>query len=408
MELEVRQISKDELGTFFKTTGTAFGDGLPPEDVTRFSKINEIERCLSAFDGEEMVGTAAALTFGLTVPGGEVRAAGVTGVGVLPTHRRRGALSQMMRVQLDDVHERGEPVAILWASEAGIYRRYGYGLASMQAMIDIERDRAVFRRPVAPVGRTKLVDVDQAAKILPEVYDRVRAETPGMITRSSLWWKEHTLHDHRNNRSGSGPPMWRAVVEVGGHAEAYALYRMHQQWDQGSPTGFVEVIEAMATAPDAMQEVWRFLFGIDLVARVKATWLPADHPLILMVTEPSRLRFSLQDALFLRLVDVAHALQARTYQADDALTFEVKDAFCPWNEGRWRLTAQQDGATVARTSSQPDLVLDIEDLGSAYLGGFRFQDLVMSSRVEEATAGAARRADAMFISARAPWCVEMF
>ncbi|MDQ3785066.1 MAG: GNAT family N-acetyltransferase [Actinomycetota bacterium] len=407
MDLDIRQLRRDELPTFFKTTGTAFGEELTDEDVSRFTKLTEVERCICALDGDEMVGTAAAISFGMTVPGRAVPAAGVTAVGVLPTHRRRGALTKMMRYQLDDIHERGEPVAILWASEANIYRRFGYGLASMQAMIDIERDRAVFRRAIAPVGRARLVDIEQAAKVFPEIYDRVRIGTPGMVTRSPLWWREHTLHDLRQNHGG-GPPMWRAVVEIEGRAEAYALYRVHQAWDQGSPTGFLQVLEVMATAPEAMQEVWRFLFGVDLVTRVKADWLQADHPLVLMVTEPSRLRFRLQDALFLRLVDVGRALEARAFRSEDSLTFEVRDAFCPWNEGRWHLETHAEGATAIRTSSQADLVLDVEDLGSVYLGAFTFEHLLMSSRVEEATPGAIRRADAMFISERAPWCVELF
>ena len=406
MELDVRRLREDELATFFKTTGTAFGDTLPDEEVAHYTKVTEIERCVCAFDRNEMVGTAAAISYEMTVPGGAVAAAGVTAVGVLPTHRRRGALTTMMRFQIDDIHDRGEPVAILWASEANIYRRYGYGLASMQAMIDIERDRAVLRRASAPVGRTRLVDIDEAARIFPEVYDRVRLSTPGMVTRSSLWWKHHVLLDVRKNRSG-GPPMWRAVVEVEGRPEAYALYRVHQTWDQGSPVGYLEAVEVMATDPDAMQEVWRFLFGVDLVARIKADWLPADHPLLLMVTEPSRLRFRLQDALFLRLIDVGGALEARSYRTEDTLTFQVRDNFCPWNEGRWQLHTHPEGSAATRTSREADLVLDAEDLGSVYLGAFTFGHLLMSSRVEEATPGAVRRADAMFATERAPWC-EMF
>lgn len=406
MELDVRQMREDELTTFFKTTGAAFGDTLPDEEVAHYTKVTEIERCVCAVDRNEMVGTATAITYEMTVPGGAVAAAGVTAVGVLPTHRRRGALTNMMRFQIDAIHDRGEPVAILWSSEANIYRRYGYGLASMQAMIDIERDRAVFRRASARVGRTRLVDSDEAARIFPEVYDRVRLSTPGMVTRSSLWWKHHVLLDVRKNRSG-GPPMWRAVVEVEGRPEAYALYRVHQTWDQGSPVGYLEAVEVMATDPDAMQEVWRFLFGVDLVARIKADWLPADHPLLLMVTEPSRLRFRLQDALFLRLIDVGRALEARSYRTEDTLTFEVRDNFCPWNEGRWELHTHPEGSTTTRTSREADLVLDAEDLGSVYLGAFTFGHLLMSSRVEEATPGAVRRADAMFVTERAPWC-EMF
>ncbi|MDQ3752443.1 MAG: GNAT family N-acetyltransferase [Actinomycetota bacterium] len=407
MELDIRRIREDQLPTFFKTTATSFGEEPPDEDLKRHARLTEVERSIAAFDGNAMVGTATANTCGMTVPGGgAVPAAGVTGVGVLPTHRRRGALRKMMRSQLDDIHERGEPVAILWASEAGIYRRFGYGLASLQATLEIERDRAAFRKVLPPVGRTRLMDIDEATRVLPEVYDRVRPATPGMLTRSAAWWKDHVLHNLRMTRNG-GIPMWRAVVEIEGRPEAYALYRVHPAWNQGSPIGRLEAIEVMATAPDAMQEIWRYLLGVDLVARIEAYWLPADHPLLLMVTEPSRLRFGLQDALFLRLVDVGRALEARGYRHEDTLTFEIHDLFCPWNEGRWQLRVHPEGATVARTSEEADLVLDVEDLGSVYLGAFTFEHLLMSCRLQEATPGAVRRADAMFVTERAPWS-EMF
>ena len=110
------------------------------------------------------------------------------------------------------------------------------------------------------------------------------------------------------------------------------------------------------------------------------------------------------DGLWVRLVDVGAALSARRYAADGAVVLDVVDEFCPWNAGRWRVSSR--GAK--RTTSAPQLRLDVSTLGSTYLGGFTFSELVRGGRIEELRRGAAARADAIFASERAPWCPEIF
>ena len=352
-----------------------------------------------AADGEQIVGGAGAFQFDLTVPGGPVRAAGVTVVGVLPTHRRRGILRELMRVQLEDVHARGEPLAVLWASEAGIYGRFGYGLASVCGDMEIARSHTRFARPVEWPGTTRLVEREEASTLFPPIYDRVAAETPGMFARTGDWWARRVLDDPEWRRQGGGDLVF-AVLEADG-PEAYALYRLNFAYDGTVPSGATVVVEAMGVTPAATAAVWRYLLDIDWMARIEATLLPVDHPLFLLLLELNRMKFRLGDGLWLRLVDVGAALAERAYSAEGELVFEVSDAFCPWNDARFAL----DGT---RTTAEPDLRLSVDALGSVYLGGFTFAELLRAGRVEEVSDRAVARADALFRTDLKPWCPEIF
>lgn len=405
--IDIGPAAPDQLAEFMRVTAASFGHEIEEQDIARYESLTEADRTVGARDDGALIATAAALSFTLTVPGSTAAAAGVTSVGVLPSHRRRGVLTKMMRYQLDDIRDRGEALAILYASEGSIYGRFGYGLASLQGDIDIDRGRAVFSAPSVAAGRARLVDLDEATSCFAEVYDRIRMETPGMFARSPEWWRNHTLADPAHERQGRGP-LFRTVIEIEGRAEAYALYRVSSRWEEGSPAGTLEVQEALGTSPDAIAEVWRFLFGIDLVAHVQAILLPADHPLLLLLAEPRRLRFRLADALYLRIVDVAGALSARSYAGEGSIVVELTDSFCPWNQGRWRLDADGSGATVTESQDDADIALDSKDLASVYLGGFAFRDLRRAGRLIESVPGAVRRADTLFATDRAPYCPEIF
>jgi predicted acetyltransferase len=310
-----------------------------------------------------------------------------------------------MQRQLANVHEREEPLAVLWAAEGGIYGRYGYGLATRNGRFDAERDRAGLGRADGP-AQVRLVDDEGALAVLPAVYDRVRSVTPGFPSRTRAWWEQGVLDDRQEQRGGAGP-LHRAVLELDGRPQAYALYRVKDESSEGFPASTLIVQEEVSASPAATREIWRFLFGVDLVARVRSRTMPPDHPLFLLAAEPARLRFRLGDGIFLRLVDVAAALEARSY-GEGAVTIELVDRQCRWNEGRWALDAGADGAAVRRSRRSPELVLEARTLASAYLGGFSFGELVRAGLVEERRAGAAGRADAMFRTERAPWCPGFF
>lgn len=408
MDYELRPCTQEELADLIETLRGAFSSGPKDEDTERMSRVLDPERTLGVFDDKTMVATAGAFSFVLTIPGGEIPAAGVSVVGVLPSHRRRGLLRSMMRRQLDDIRDRKEPVAILWASESAIYQRFGYGLASQHASFDIDRDRARFRREQRQNASARLVSREEALDVLPSIYERVRVLTPGMFARDETWWDAHRLFDGEHHRDGAGP-MFRVVVDVDSRTEAYALYRVHSSWDDdGLHHGTLDVIEAIATTTDALQALWEYLFGVDLVERVKGFSAPVDFPLKFMLEDMRRLRLRVHDALWLRVVDVTSALEVRTYARPGGIVFELTDDFCPWNEGRWSLEVSSTGPRVQPSTGDPDLRMTVEELGALYLGGTTFAELQRAARVEELTDGAVARADELFTTDRVPWCPEIF
>jgi predicted acetyltransferase len=381
-----------------------FGGERNQERAERFLRIHPLERMYAAFDAGRIVGGAGSFPFEFTVPGATVRAAGITVVGVYPTHRRRGVLTAMMRAQLDDVRRRREPIAVLWASEERIYGRFGYGLASYNGEMSLERARSGFAAPVERRGAVRLVDREEALELFPAVWDALLVETPGMFARSPDWWETRPLNDPPEWRSpGSGPKRF-AALEIDGAVAGYAAYRHVPDWEGGFANGTLNVLEALAVGPQATKELWRYLLDIDWTSTVNARLLPVDHPLFFLLAEPRRMRFRIGDGLWVRLVNVGRALAERAYAADGPVVLEVADAFCPWNAGRWGV----EPGEARRVRTRPDLRLDVQALASAYLGGFTFAELARAGRVEEVKRGGLESADAMFRVDRRPWCPEIF
>ena len=394
----------DEMRAAFAPIWHYFGQNAPNADVMRsFARIMPLERVHAAFEAERAVAGSGAFAFDLTVPGGQVKAAGLTVVGVLPTHRRRGLLRAMMRSQIDAARARGEPVMVFWPSQDTIYTRFGCGMASMMADIDVLRDHAAAYAAFDAPGDARLVPLAEAEPTVGAIYDRVAQQTPGMYARSSAWWQDRLLNDQDWKRRGGGA-LQCAVLDNGGEPSAYAFYRVNSAFEHGSGIGHTLVVEAMGISPEATHAVWRFLFGIDWMARVKAHLLPVDHSLLLSTSEPRRLNFHLREGIWVRLIDVGAALSARSYASGDAVVVEVADEFCPWNAGRWRIT--REGA--AKTNAPADLSCEVASLGCVYLGGFSFADLARAMRVRELREGAIARADALFRTDRKPWCPEIF
>lgn len=401
MAIEIGLVPPERHAEFTTPLRVAFGLRFDAERAARMQRLREVSHRIGAFDGGELVGTAGAFDFTMTTPGGVVKAAGLTMVGVMPTHRRRGVLTRMMERHFEESRAAGFPISALWASEGQIYGRFGYGLASLSASISIERDRAIFRRPVPKGGELRLLDETAARASFPGVYDRVRAVTPGMMSRSELWWDFRRLGDFDK----SVPPLQRVLLTIDGEPEGYALYRFTEHV---TFTGICElelgVAEAVATSPAATAMLWRYLCDIDLVRRIESPLLPPTHPLLTMVTEARRLRMKVADALWVRILDADAALAARTFPARGAVTFALTDDRCPWNAGVYQIG---DGRS-SRTTARPELRFDAATLGSLYLGGIGAQQLADAGDIEELEAGAIERADALFRSARAPWCPEIF
>jgi len=404
MAFEIRTVRDlDEFTVAFLAIGQYFG-AVPTEERTqRWIDQMSLERMHGAWSDGAIVGGAGAFTFNMTVPGGDLPTAGVTVVGVYPTHRRRGVLRALMRAQLDDAHERDEPIAALWASEETIYGRFGYGLASFCGEIALAREYTTFAHPLEPEGTLRLLEPEEALEAIPPAFERLRLQWPGMFSRNRLWWEHREIDDPEDRREGAGPKRWIAY-ERNGTLEGYASYRHKPGWEHGSSVAELRVLEALGATPEALRDLWAYLLAIDWIGTVKAWLLPPDHPLFLLLATPRRMRFRMGDALWIRLVDVGAALSGRQYSDDGAIVLEVADEFCPWNDGRWKLEAGR----AQRTDEEPDLELPVQSLGSAFLGGVSFAELARAGRVGELKDGALERADRLFRWDRHPWCPEIF
>ncbi len=407
MSIDIRSLLISEFERFVSPGLTALGFPPVPERMEQMKTVPEMAVRYGAFDGEQVVGSAGAFDFTLTVsPGRTVSAAGLTIVGVLPTHRRRGVLTALMRANLDEARRRAQPLLALFASEGTIYQRFGYGIASLCTEIEIAREHTAFLRDVKlPAAQQRLVDEEEALAAFPAIWDRVRTRTPGMLSRSLPWWRVRRVADPPWARQGRAP-LQRVLIEIEGQPAAYAIYRLLESgWDEYNiNTLRVEVLEAVGDGVAATAAVWRYLFDLDLMRTIKAKLLPVDHPLLFLLADQRRLRRRIYDALWVRIVDVEAALSARAYNAGTPLILRVSDPHCPWNDGCFRL---QDGV-ARRTTDAPDLELPIDALGSLYLGAFRFAQLAAAGRITELKAGALHRGDMLFAGTPAPWTQEIF
>jgi predicted acetyltransferase len=412
MNYEIRPVTLDEFKTYGRAAGAAFSEQPSDDELDGWKLTFEPERSLAAFDEGEIVGTAGAFTFELTLPGlTTTPVAGVTAVGVLPTHRRRGILTAMMRRQLDDVRERGEPVAVLMASESTIYGRFGYGIATSMATYEIERRHAAFARRWELAGQVRMIAHEDALRMLPPLYEQVRRRQPGALNRSQARW-ESMLRNPEKPMGAEGPRFYVAYTSAAGETEGVALYRVKAQWEGGLHTSVLVVRELITLTTEANVALWQFLFGVDLMHTVQAVSRPVDEPLRWILADSRRLRVTrLTDDLWVRLLDIPAALAARRYASTGRVVFEVSDAFRPEQAGRYVLEGGPEGAECRATDAAADLTLDVVDLGAAYLGGVRFSTLARAGRVVAQTPDAPdalARADAMFASEPAPWCATPF
>jgi predicted acetyltransferase len=405
LTIEIRPVPPEDWETFGNAGATAFGSPIA-DHMDEERHLMEFDRTLAAFDGEEIVSTAAAISFHLTTPGAIVPAAGVTWVAVKPTHRRQGVLTRMMRRQLEDVRDRGEPLAILWASESVIYGRFGYGVSTLGAEFEIERPWAKIAHGHDGQGKMRLVSRDEALAAWPAVYAAVAAGQPGMFARSEDWW-EHKILMYEEVKPEQKSYKFRVQYEEDGEPLGYALYTVKANWTRNNPDGTLEVEELMTLSDHAYTALWNYLFGVDLISTVKIWRRRPQEPLIWLLDEPRRLYSNTHDALWLRIVDVEGALQARRYADEGRITIEVRDGFCSWTAGHYELEGGPEGAACKKTTRAPDLTMSAADLGAAYLGGVKFRTLQRAGRVH-GDDEAIRRADRMFTWEVEPWCPEIF
>jgi predicted acetyltransferase len=409
MTIDLRVLAAEQWDLFYGRLERAFsGPADPPEERGQWRKVTELDRALAGWDGDELVGTAGAFTFRMTVPGGApLGVAGVTMVSVQATHRRRGVLTSMMRRQLDEFRDRGEPVAVLTASEPAIYGRFGYGIASHQLRGTVDTTRVSFCAPEGTDAvRIRLLSPAEARERCEAIYAQVVPGRPGMLARQP-GWDTQPLIDPPGARGGAGPLLC-ALAEVDGEARGYARYSVTPLWSPAGADSTVNLRDLEALDPAARAALWRYLASIDLTAKIGFYNRPVDDPLLHLVSDVRRCALGLRDSLHLRLIDVGAALEARTYAAPVDVVLEVEDAFCPWNSGRWHLTGDPKGASCARTTDPADLALPTKHLAAAYLGGFSLHAMAAAGQVRELRPGALAEASAAFHSTPAPWLPHGF
>jgi predicted acetyltransferase len=379
MDFEIRPIADtdEDWGRFWPVLDAAFGESSSEGEAEEWRGNFEFDRSLAAFDGERIVGTGGAYSMELTLPGlTSVPVGGLTAISVLPTHRRRGILRAMIERHLRDVESRREPLSVLNASEAAIYGRFGYGAATWSSVFGF--------------------------------YDRVRRAQPGELSRGPEVWAIY-FRDPEWYRRGASQHFDVVYETRGGTIDGWVSYRIENHWDGELPANTVRVRELYALTPAARAGLWRYCLDLDLAASMKLLARPVDEPLRWLLADSRRLRTNqTREDLWVRLLDVPVALAARRYATRDRLVVEVIDQLRPANHGRFALEGAPDGASCERTSDDPDLRLDVAELGAAYLGGVRFTTLAAAGRVIERTPGALWRADRLFASDPAPWCTTSF
>jgi predicted acetyltransferase len=413
----VRPIDEHEIDSFISVDEHAFNTSPWSDDDRRVALDRfEFDRTLAAFDDTTPVGVTMCYSFQLSVPGLQMLpAAGVTFVAVMPTYRRQGVLSSLMRRQLADVRDRGEPLAILWASEAVIYGRYGYGRASWHLDFTLRRGEGGLASTGSSAGdglRLRIAEPEAALPELAKVYDAVLASRPGMFGRNDAWWRS-AIFDPAEQRHGASPLRCLLAEDASG-PRGYALYAGVDTWTGFLPENVLTVRELMAADPAASAALCTDLLSRDLTTEFRLPHRPVDDPLLYQLADPRRTRPQLNDNLWVRIVDLPRALAGRRYSCPVDVVLEVRDEILPANAGRWRLstTAEASGGGLAAScvpaSSPADLALDVAQLGAAYLGGTRLGALAGSGLVAELRPGATRQLSAALTWDPAPWCPMVF
>ncbi len=412
-DIDVRAITEAEIPAWVRAMNVGFlrSRDVPEEVVAARASGMEPARTQGAFDAGRCVATFRSFAQELTVVGGAiVPTDAVTNVTVSPTHRRRGLLTRMMGHDLAAAKDRGDVAATLIAAEYPIYGRYGFGVATRTAewAIDVPRTGLDPRRAVPDDGgRIELLDGADVRKLGPELFERVRRAQPGAVSRSERWWQFQT--GVLRAEPDWTEPFFALYRSASGDIEGMVRYGADDKWgDAKQPLNTATVEWLVAATPAAERALWHYLCSIDWVVTVRSGCRAPDDVLPLLLPDPRAARIvSLADFLWVRLLDVVRALEARTYEGRGGLVLEVADPG-GFTGGRFLLEASPEGASCTPSTRSADLTLDVADLAPLWLGDESAVRLAALGRVREERAGAARKADALLRTSRRPWCPDMF
>ena len=396
MGLIIRNILPEDYKMF--RTASSLGFGLNWDAEKLEPPMPDLDRAIAAYHDSNIVGTAHAFATKMNIPGGILNCAAVDYVAVLPTHRRRGILTKLMKEQLTDIYERGETIAALHPSESLIYGRFGYGIGTYDENWEIDTRHSVYKTPIDYDGSFEFEKPSLVNESIPSLYETSMRNRPGSILPTSDHW-ERIAGDTKVSNGNLQQYFHVKYLSLGKH-KGYVRYSIDKD--------VVIVVDLMASSLQAHAALWRFCFDIDLIWKVKASRRPTDDPLLFMLTDPRRLTRNVKDSLWIRLIDVQKALESRSYNVTGTLVFKINDAFCSWNDEVFELEIQSGGVHCSVSKKSPDLVVDVSDFASTYLGTIGFSKLKNSGRLEEHTQGSVNLADQMFNSELSPWCPYSF
>jgi predicted acetyltransferase len=398
MTIEIRRF-EGEWADLVPLLNLAFAAPWSEAQVEAERKIWEPDRSIVATEGKELAGHTCAFSLRMSVPGAQLPVAGVSMVGVSPTHRRRGILRDLMRRQLTELHEQGrESVAALTASEPVIYGRFGYGLGSDHRRITVPKISRALRyvEGVADV-RISYADPAESMSVCMTIHNAEAADRPGMFQHDERW-SRNVIGDTMLTDTRSASPLRCVLASRDGETTGYAHYRTKR-----TDRGFVDVSRVHARDLPSRVKLWQFLLDQDLLSETTYEQLAGDDPLLTLLVDPRAPKATTVDGVWVRLAEVDRALAGRTYASEVDVVLGIEDDFCPWNEGSWHLVAGPTGATCEKTDRPADLQLGVRELGAVYLGKPSLALLGAAGLVEERTPGALAAASNAFLGERLPW-----
>jgi predicted acetyltransferase len=391
---------------FFTAVVRGFHDDYVADRWAPMHKVFEPERSFGFQVDGRWISTCGAYSRKLTIPGGSVPAAAVTVVTVQPSYRRKGLLTEMMKHQLYDIHRRGEPVALLWASESAIYGRFGYGQGSPQVRLSGKTKTTAFRPDVdLGSGSVGEVERDQAIPVIKVLHQALLPERVGALDRNDDWW-DVKWHDPQPWRRGASAYRFALHYDRRGRPDGYVAFRVKNNWEESGAEVIIDELDAASGA--ARGALWRFVLDLDLVRRFTRHGAPLDETVRYLVNDLHSVKAELQDGTYARLVDVPRALEARRYLTELEVTIRVEDPLLRQNSGTFQLVGGADGASVTKGRGRPDLAMNVRDLSAIYLGGTSLAALVRAGLVTERTKGAAAATGAAFGWSQPPFCPDFF
>ncbi len=406
--LELTPLAPDRAEDFLAAVTRGFHQDYDADATRSARAVLEPERCFGFTVDGSWVATCAAYTRVLTVPGGTVPTAAVSLVSVSPAYRRRGLLTQMMAHQLQELSAGGEPLALLWASEGSIYGRFGYGAATPILRLEGSTRHTAFRPDVdLGSGSVGEVDVEEYRRAVEDLHARLLPDRPGALDRPSAWW-DAVFADHPSRRQGAGAARYALHFDPAGRPDGYLTFRLRSNGATDPSPGLSVTVAALdATDRQGHARLWRFALDLDLVRHFESP-VGADEPLRHLVRDPASLRSSSSEPTYLRVVDVARALEARRYAIDIDVVLGVRDGLLPQNAGTYRLQGGPDGASVHRVADPADVELDVRELATLYLGGTPASELHRAGLVQEQTPGAVGSLSLALSGSRLPFCRDYF